>query len=200
MGDRTKMEWTRSETIALAASQCTHCHGLGLRLGRRGGTSPCSCVMRSIFRACYRRFRECSSKEKSLTQVNLEHSGSHGRRNTWGRKDEEYIADFLLVSKRTLNELEHKIFRFHFLLGADNNLCCAKLKIDKGVFFHHVYRIESTLGRVFRELQPFALFPLDEYFQGAKPEDVSELRLKKVVQMERTHQSLSTLVPLAKAA
>ena len=156
--------------------------------------------MRSIFRACYRRFRECSSKEKSLTQVNLEHSGAHGRRNTWGRKDEEYIADFLLVSKRTLNELEHKIFRFHFLLGADNNLCCSKLKIDKGAFFHHVYRIESTLGRVFRELQPFALFPLDEYFQGAKPEDVSELRLKKVVQMERTHQSLSTLVPLAKAA
>ena len=194
------MEWTRSETIALAASQCTQCHGLGLRIGRRGGTSPCSCVMRSIFRACYRRFRECASKEKSLTNVRLEHSGGAARRSSWGRKDEEYIADFMLVSKRTLTEEEFKIFRYHFVLGADNNLCCAKLKMDKGVFFHHIYRIESSLGRVFRELEPFALFPLDEYFQGSKPEDVSEMRLKKVIHMERTHQSLSTLVPFAKAA
>ena len=194
------MEWTRSETIALAASQCTQCHGLGLRLGRRGGTSPCSCVMRSIFRACYRRFRECASKEKTLTNVNLEHSSGAGRRNSWGRKDEEYMADFLLVSKRHLTEEEYRIFRIHFVLGADHALCCVKLKMDKGVFYHHLYRIEATLGRTFRELEPFALFPLDEYFQGSKPEDLSELRLKKVVQMERTHQSLSTLVPLAKAA
>ncbi len=156
--------------------------------------------MRSIFRACYRRFRECASKAKSLTNVRLEHSGGAGRRSSWGRKDEEYIADFLLVSKRTLTEEEYKIFRYHFVLGADNNLCCAKLKMDKGVFFHHIYRIESSLGRVFRELEPFALFPLDEYFQGSKPEDINEMRLTKVVQMERTHQSLSTLVPLAKAA
>jgi hypothetical protein len=194
------MEWTRSETLALAASQCTSCHGLGLRLGKRGGTSPCHCVMRSIFRACYRRFRQCATKEKSLTQVNLEYTGGMARRNSWGRKDEEYMADFLLVSKRTLTEEQHKIFRMHFLLGADYNLCCAKLKLDKGAFFHHIYRIESTLGRVFRELEPFALFPLDEYFKGVKPEDVTELRMRKVVQMEATHQPLSALVPLQKAA
>ncbi len=156
--------------------------------------------MRSIFRACYRRFRECATKEKTLTNVKLEHSSGAGRRNSWGRKDEEYMADFLLVSKRTLTEEEYRIFRIHFLLGADHALCCAKLKMDKGIFYHHIYRIEASLGRVFRELEPFALFPLDEYFQGSKPEDVNELRLKKVVHMERTHQSLSTLVPLAKAA
>ena len=36
--------------------------------------------------------------------------------------------------------------------------------MDRGSFFHEVYRIEQKLGRTFRELEPFALFPLDEYF------------------------------------
>jgi hypothetical protein len=29
-----------------------------------------------------------------------------------------------------------------------------------------VYRIEAKLGKVFRELQPYSLYPLDEYFHG----------------------------------
>ena len=38
--------------------------------------------------------------------------------------------------------------------------------MDRGNFFHAVYRIEQKLGKVFRELKPYALFPLDEYFHG----------------------------------
>jgi hypothetical protein len=45
-------------------------------------------------------------------------------------------------------------------------LCARKLGIDRGSFFHAVYRIEQKLGRVFRELEPYPLFPLDEYFHG----------------------------------
>ena len=85
---------------------------------------------------------------------------------TWGRKDEEYIADFCLISKRVLDEEEYRIFKFHYLLGADWKLCCRRLKMDRGNFFHAVYRIQQKLGRVFRELQPYALYPLDEYFGG----------------------------------
>ncbi|MBV8571936.1 MAG: hypothetical protein JO319_15065 [Acidobacteriaceae bacterium] len=81
-------------------------------------------------------------------------------------KDEEFIADFCLVAKRTLSEIEHKVFKFHFLLGADWKLCSRRLNIDRGTFFHVVYRIEEKLGRTFRELQPYALFPVDEYFNG----------------------------------
>lgn len=77
------------------------------------------------------------------------------------------MADFYLVTKRTLDAFEFQLFRFHFLLGADWKLCCRRLKIDRGRFFHAVYRIEQKLGRVFRELQPYALFPLDEYFGGS---------------------------------
>jgi hypothetical protein len=82
-------------------------------------------------------------------------------------KSEEYMADFFLVTKRTLSESEFKLFRFHFLLGADWKLCSRRLGIDRGTFFHSVYRIQEKLGRVFTELEPYGLFPLDEYFGGA---------------------------------
>lgn len=88
------------------------------------------------------------------------------RPSTWGRKDEEYIADFTLIARRHLSEEEHRLFRYHFLLGADWKLCTRKLGMDRGNFFHAVYRIEQKLGRVFRELQPYPLFPLDDYFHG----------------------------------
>lgn len=98
----------------------------------------------------------------------LEHSPGRQGKMAWGRKDEEYIADFCLVSRRALTDFEHRIFRFHFLLGADWRLCTRKLKIDRGNFFHAVYRIEQKLGLVFRELKPYSLFPLQSYFLGAE--------------------------------
>ncbi len=76
------------------------------------------------------------------------------------------MADFCLVSRRTLDDFEYKVFRFHFLLGADWRLCCRQMKIDRGTFFHAVYRIQQKLGRVFRDLKPYSLYPLDEYFGG----------------------------------
>jgi hypothetical protein len=87
---------------------------------------------------------------------------------TWGRKDEEYIADFCQVSRKSLDEFENKVFKYHFLLGADWKLCTRKLNIDRGTFFHTVYRIEQKLGKVFRELQPYGLYPLSEYFHGVR--------------------------------
>jgi hypothetical protein len=86
----------------------------------------------------------------------------------WSRKDEEYIADFTLVSKRTLTPEEYRLFSYHFLLGADWRLCCRKLKMDRGNFFHATYRIQQKLGKVYRELQPYGLYPLDEYFGASK--------------------------------
>jgi hypothetical protein len=159
------MEWTRSETLALAMHKCTQCHGSGLHLTRKG-TSPCNCVLRAIFRICLDRFLRCVTQERHLSRVSVEPHLGRSRPSAWGRKDEEYIADFSLVSQRTLDEFENRLFRYHFLLGADWKLCARKLGIDRGNFFHAVYRIEQKLGRMFRELEPYALFPLDEYFHG----------------------------------
>ena len=163
---KDKMEWTRSETLALAQQSCTFCFGLGLRPGRAGASTPCNCVFRAIFRTCYEKFRICVGKEKHMSRVSLEANLGQTRKSVWGLKEEEYTADFCLVSRRSLSLREHRIFRFHYLLGADWKLCCQKLNVDRGAFFHEIYRIEQKLGRVFRELEPHALFPVDEYFNG----------------------------------
>jgi hypothetical protein len=160
------MEWTRSETLALAAPSCNICHGLGLRSGRNQNLQPCNCVFRAIFRACFARFRDCSTREKYISKATLDPVPGKDRRGAWGRKDEEYLADFCLVSRRSLTEQEHRIFKYHFLLGGDWKVCCQKLHMDRGNFFHAVYRIEQRLGRIFRELEPYSLFPLDDYFHG----------------------------------
>lgn len=164
------MEWTRSETIGLASAQCTTCHGLGLRTVRGGKEVPCNCVLRAIFRACLRRFRACTQKEKHLSQCKLQFTGGRDRSLSWGRKDEEYLADFLLVSRRLLSPQEYQLFNFHYLLGADWRLCCRRLQMDRGNFFHAIYRLEAKLGRHYRELEPYGLFPLDEYFHGTTGE------------------------------
>jgi len=160
------MEWTRTDTLALAKNACMQCHGIGLHLGRGGRLIPCNCVLRAIFRACLSRFRHCATKEKYMSRISLEFIPGRERNLSWGRKDEEYMADFILVSRRHLDEFEYRLFRYHFLLGADWKLCCRRLDLDRGNFFHAVYRIQQKLGRVFRELEPYGLFPLDEYFHG----------------------------------
>jgi hypothetical protein len=82
------------------------------------------------------------------------------------RKKEEFVADFCLIANRTLNEMENRVLRFYFLLGADWKMCARRLQIDRGNFFHMVYRVEEKLGRAFAETEPYALFPLDDYFGG----------------------------------
>lgn len=162
------MQWSRSNTLVLASHMCAQCQGLGLRENRR--IQPCDCVLRAIFRICYERFERYATGEARMANVTLQlHSGPN-RRGTWGRKEEEYMADFLSVAKRSLTEAEHKIFRYHFLLGADYRLCIRKLGGDKGNFFHAVYRIQQKLGRAYAELKPYALFPLADYFSGGRQE------------------------------
>ncbi len=178
------MEWTRSETLALAQQSCTFCFGLGLRPGRAGASTPCNCVFRAIFRSCFERFRMCVAKEKHISRTSLEANLGQTRKSVWGLKDEEYSADFCLVSRRALSLREHRIFRYHYLLSADWKLCCQRLNMERGEFFHEIYRIEQKLGRTFRELQPHALFPVDEYFNGTGHYDKPSLALLEEFELE----------------
>jgi hypothetical protein len=169
-------KWTCAETMVMAKASCIKCGGRGSRQGKVS-LIPCNCVLRAIFRACYARWKYCDSQEKFMSKTTLSFSaGAKHRSLRWERKNEDYIADFCLVSKRALvNPLEYRLFRLHFLLDWDWKRCCSALKIDRGTFFHCVYRVEQKLGRVFRELRPYGLFPLDEYFApvvrtGPRPE------------------------------
>jgi hypothetical protein len=188
------MEWNQSDVLALAMEKCSTCGGYGMRPSRTGQQAACNCVLRSIFRACFQRFQNCMLRKDSIGRPNLEHTASPHGKVSWARKNEEFIADFLLVTKRTLSEAEYKIFKYHFLLGADWKLCCRKLKMEKGVFFHILYRMTAKLGKTFAELEPYALYPLSEYFYG-------EFRGErpKVVSIQPA-KSLSQMVPLKKAA
>jgi hypothetical protein len=160
------MKWDRSETIALAKESCIICRGQGQACIRWGRPSPCYCVLRAIFRACYARFRYCIMKEKFLSKVSLVPCHGKDHKMTYARLDEDYIADFCQVSRRALDNFDYNIFRNHYLLGADWRLICRQMNIDRGTYFHALYRIQYKLGRVYRELQPYSLFPISEYFAG----------------------------------
>jgi hypothetical protein len=98
--------------------------------------------------------------------VSMEFNRGPAVARSFSRKREEYMADFCLIARRVLNDEEHTLFRYHFLLGADWRLCCRVLKVERGDFFHLIYRVQRKLGRAFAEVEPYALYPLREYFGG----------------------------------
>jgi hypothetical protein len=89
----------------------------------------------------------------------------------YSRKREEFMADFVLIARRVLDEEQYRLFRIYFLLGADWRLCAARMNLERGILFHSIYRIERTLGRAFAETEPYGLYPLDEYFGGVSREE-----------------------------
>ena len=104
--------------------------------------------------------------ERPISQPRQLRAHPQGRTNrgSWGRKDEEYLADFELIARRCLDPWRYRVFRFHYILGADASLCCRRLGVTRGSFFHAVYRIEEILGEAFATLQPYALYPPRDYF------------------------------------
>lgn len=143
--------WQRGDVISLAYPRCTTCHGLGL-LTRSHVEDPCKCALRNIFRACLDRYHEL--REYSW-------AGKAGWR-WWAQI--EYLADFVLVSRRHLDDWEWRLFQLHMLERRPWYECAGKLGVDRGNFFHAVYRIEERLGRAMRETEPYPLYPLRDYF------------------------------------
>lgn len=171
------MTWNRSNALGLALASCTQCHGHGMRDIRGTADRPCSCVFRAIFRACYRRFRAFALEGPNAGAVSVDHVDGPMGKQVYSLKREEYMADFCLITRRVLSDNDYRIFRYTFLLGADWELCCRRLGIDRGTYFHHIYRIQGILGRTFAETTPYALYPLDEYFGGQiRKQARSELR------------------------
>jgi hypothetical protein len=66
--------------------------------------------------------------------------------------------------------------------------------MDRGTFFHSIYRIEQRLGRVFAELEPYALYPPSEYLGGMIRKEPGSSMLAVPLQrrfMERVELPLS---------
>jgi hypothetical protein len=179
------MLWNQSNTFGLATTSCARCQGNGIRVVRGGREIPCQCVFRAIFRGCYARFRECANASQ-VGQVTLDFRPGHEGRRSYSRKREEYVADFCLISKRVLDESEHRLFRYHFLLGADWKLCCRRLGMDRGLFFHLTYRIQAKLGRAFAETLPYPIYPVQDYFNETKMREPDAVPLRQPAEKQRT--------------
>ena len=118
------MLWNRSNTLGLAKASCSHCHGNGIRVVRGGKEVPCQCVFRAVFRTCYNRFRECAAVSH-VGAVTLDfRPGSEGRRS-YSRKREEFLADFCIISRRTLDEFEQRIFSATISYSEPTGSCAA---------------------------------------------------------------------------
>lgn len=170
------MEWNSRELGFLAHGSCAVCGGVGAVTDRRGRLRPCRCSLRGMFRECYSRFRICVESGKSLSRVTYDRNpGSTGGRGVWGRKREEYVADFENVARRTLDEPHYRLFRYRYLLGAHPRLCALRLGISRTAAYHAFYRIEAKLGRALAELEPYPLFPTRDYFNKRSPEPVQPL-------------------------
>ena len=164
------MQWNRSTTVGLANGACCYCQGGGQRLVYKNHYAPCACVFRAVFRTCLNRFRECTISEGMSGTVTWEFCTGSSAGRSYSRKREDFMADFCLISRRTLDAAEHRLFRYFFLLGADWKLCTRQLGMDRGALFHAIYRIEQMLGRAFAETEPYGLYPVDEYF-GSVPRE-----------------------------
>ena len=169
----SQMAWTRSATLGLASLSCAQCDGMGLVRGTLGKDAPCPCVLRKIFRVCWNRYRfgQLEQIERGAPIVRMGGLGKRAQRQPGGFSFalESYLADFVLIAKRTLSDDEFQFFTIAYLSGMDWKRVHGSLNIPRTNFLRTCYSLESRLGRAFRETAPFPIFPLDEYFSRPAP-------------------------------
>ena len=154
-------DWTR-KFIALAVEGCAKCGGTGARFGNR--THLCGCVKRAIFDALHTKYHNIASRMEALSScVPTAVIGGKESHFTWGMKNEEFSADFYLLAKRVLDAQHFRVFQLHIIDGWDWRYCCERLGINRGAFFHAVYRLQEAVGLAAVELRPYPLYPIDEY-------------------------------------
>lgn len=165
------------DLIALARTGCARCLGVGWFIGglSKKAEMVCGCVDRGVCRLVIRAYHFYSDQSGALIRTNLSQfsrpsNRQGGRAN--GRKAEEFTADVWLCAKRTLTPRQWNIFRRHHI-GAEE---WHQFGMDKGTFFHEVYRLEQKLGHVFREQKPFPLFPIDEYMRDSSQSLLADIR------------------------
>lgn len=168
-----EIDWTaptmRGIALAHAAADCALCHGAGLIFGLRR-IRACDCVYRAIFRAVIaQRLKRTEVASMPLAHLTTPGPRTKSRGATWGWKKEEFRADVDLIARRELNEEDYRIFRLRWFRRLDAKQIGRIVQRSRGDVFHHVFAIEKGLGRRFLNVQPYALYPIDEYFAGKLP-------------------------------
>jgi hypothetical protein len=162
----------------LVDNACHRCMGSGQIL-LRGQIITCNCVYRRVFMMCLRKHKEISDTGSSVVIYQREHGPF------CELVGQDYVADFELLAHH-LPKYGQDVFWFHFLLGYDWRNCLQIILrwyaicqrnghylntpqypgfIDRGGFFHEVYRTQQFLGRLYMEC---GLFPFKVYFHGGR--------------------------------
>lgn len=168
--------------LGLANSQvgCSHCHGFGAVRKRGQGQVICGCALRAIFRQAYSLY--CSASRTMAKGAPLTMEKTAAGPIVRGYKHAEYRADFVFVAQQTLDDFHYRVFKLRFVAALEWKECLPLLarhvkimrsagayeapKVDRGNFWHAVYRVEELLGRAYCEVAPYPLFPPSEYFGG----------------------------------
>ena len=170
----------RGIALGNARRGCAQCHGLGTYQGRTEAVL-CGCALRSAFRGALGRYRYAQAVGLWLYRASRAEVCRRMGFN-FGNKDAEFCADFVLIARRLLNDFEFQVFRLHFLCEMEWRDCLPLLArwvrmaraagvdgfphVDRGNFFHAVYRIENSLGRAYLEMKPYAVYPTGDYYRG----------------------------------
>ena len=159
------LDWAREYNM-LASHSCATCQGSGLSLSR-DTASLCACVCRRIFGAMIDRYQqyhaEANHTECSMPKAAQNSKYTSDGSRTWCRPREEYCADVWLLAKRILDAEHFKVFALHFIECREWRECSRRMHVDKGRFFHCVYRVMVQVGRAAVELRPYPLYPVDAY-------------------------------------
>ena len=150
--------------IALAKADCTKCMGRGVRLSTNATRVYCGCVYRCVFRMCVQKYRQLQRGERWVSRVCLDGQSRTRKKWSWGRPNEEFCADLYLISRSRLSTWEWRLFEGFHLGDLSWRQLCRSLNVDRGKFFHAVYRVEERLGRAYWETKPYSLYPISEYF------------------------------------
>lgn len=158
--------WSPTEVRLLSSTACPRCAGGGYA----NDAEICHCVFRRIFETCHRRYEQTASMATGVLVTGI----------TCSRPAEEYAADFVLVGRRALQQrpLLLAVFNLYIVDGLPTQMCLRKLKIAQNVFFRRVFQIKQELGRAFREVRPYPLYPINEY--NGSPSLYSTLNFDRV--------------------
>ena len=153
----------RKMILATASEQCTVCYGHGRMI-----RDVCHCVHRKAFRESletYLMLREDAVSMGANVPLTLSVRGYV----SYGMPLADYVIDFDQTARRALTRHQLALLSLYHIAGQPWHVCAPKLRLDRGEFFHQVYRTERLLGCALMETTP-PLYPKARYFAGKRVE------------------------------
>ena len=153
----------RGTALACSNTKCKSCFGHGTVHLKRAVNGEwervCQCSAKKVFDKCLKKYKYHLRVQRMETP---RLSVCRGR--FYSFRNEEYQADFYWTAYRVLDDLEWSVFRLHFLCGIPYYDCTPKLGVNRGDFFHAVYRVKTKVGLECIKVKPYELYPFQVYF------------------------------------